>query len=85
MEITVHVRPEIESRLVAAAQARGLDVEAYAESVLEDAAQQERPLGQKQSLEEFQASLDALAQFSDKIPSLPIEAFSRESFYEGRD
>jgi len=26
-----------------------------------------------------------MAQFSEKIPDLPIEAFSRESLYEGRE
>jgi len=33
----------------------------------------------------FEAALDRLAQFSEKIPDLPIEAFSRESLYEGRE
>jgi hypothetical protein len=37
------------------------------------------------SSEEVRAWLDSLAQFSDKIPQLPEEAFSRESFYQDRD
>ena len=37
------------------------------------------------SSEEFQGALDRMARFSDKIPALPIEAFSRESFYEDHD
>jgi hypothetical protein len=36
-------------------------------------------------MEDFNASLDRLTRYSDKIPSLPIEAFSRESFYEDHD
>lgn len=33
------------------------------------------------SLEDFEADLDALAQFSESIPVLPEEAFTRESIY----
>jgi hypothetical protein len=39
----------------------------------------------KSSLEDLEASLDALTRYSDKIPSLPIEAFSRESLYQDHD
>ena len=37
------------------------------------------------SLEEFDASLDELTQYSDKIPSLLDVALSRESFYQDHD
>jgi hypothetical protein len=40
------------------------------------------PFTEAQGLEEFRASLDALTRFLEKIPALPIEAFSRESLYE---
>ena len=36
-------------------------------------------------LEEFEKSLDRIAQFSDKIPALPDVAFSRESLYGDHD
>jgi hypothetical protein len=85
MEITIHVRPEIEARLVAAAQSRGLDLETYAETLLEDAASRAVTSEREWTLEEFCGSLDALTRFSSKIPALPIEAFSRESFYEDHD
>ncbi len=85
MQITVHVRPEIEARLTAEAQSRGLDLESYAEKILEKAASQAMPAEQARTFEEFRAALDALTRFSDKIPSLPVEAFSRESFYEDED
>ena len=85
MQITVHVRPEVEARLTAAAHSRGLDLEAYAEAILEGAAQQVNPADQQRSLEEFRASLDALTRFSSKIPALPIEVLSRESLYEDND
>ena len=36
----------------------------------------------RMSIEEF---LDAMASHSDKIPVLPDEAFTRESFYQDHD
>jgi hypothetical protein len=35
--------------------------------------------------EEVRAWLDSLTQFSDKIPQLPDEAFTRESFYQDHE
>ena len=43
------------------------------------------PVPKELSDERFEAALDRMTQFSEKIPDLPIEAFSRESFYEGRE
>ena len=37
------------------------------------------------SHEEFQASLDRMAQFSDKIPAMPGETFYREMIYQDHD
>ena len=34
---------------------------------------------------EFEAALDRMAQLSDKIPFLPLEAFSRENLYNDCD
>jgi hypothetical protein len=38
----------------------------------------------KPTLEEFHAMLQALAEGSEKLPDLPTESFTRESFYEDR-
>jgi hypothetical protein len=43
------------------------------------------PAPKELSDERFEAALDRMARFSEKIPDLPIEAFSRESLYEGRE
>jgi hypothetical protein len=52
-------------------------VEQYAESLLKDAvALQAEPSG-RLSTEELHAMLDAIADGSDKLPSLPTSAFSR--------
>ena len=85
MIITINIKPEIEAELARQAQVRGMDVTAYAASLLEDAAKPSQPQVDDRSLEEFERSLDRMAQFSDKIPALPDEAFSRESIYRDHD
>ncbi len=78
MQIEIQLRPEIAALLAAEAQARGLALDRYIEAKLNGNISP-LPPGKKLSHEEFQASLDALARYSDKIPLLPDEAFSRES------
>jgi hypothetical protein len=77
MEITLNIPDE----LAAQAQARGLKLEIYIQEIL---AQQIRiPPGtcQPRAPQEIRTWLDALAQFSDKIPPLP-EIISREWIYQ---
>jgi hypothetical protein len=87
MQITV----EIPDEFAAQVQARGLAPKSYVEGLIAGqiatlkASVPSQGLSPELSLEEFTASLDALTMYSDKIPSLPIEAFTRESFYQDRD
>lgn len=83
MQITVTIPDE----LAAEVQAQGLTPESYVEKLVAERSATPRGYGAGGRLtrEEFEASLDRLAQFSDKIPLLPIEAFSRESMYEDHD
>jgi hypothetical protein len=83
MTITVEIKPEVQAELAAQAAARGLDVPAYAAAILEQAAQPAPLEPKNRSLEEFEKTLDRIAQFSHKI--LPDEAFSRESLYRDHD
>ena len=85
MTITIEIKPEIEAELARQAEVHGMDVPAYAASLLEQAAKPSQPHINDHSLEEFEKSLDRMAQFSDKIPALPDEAFSRESIYRDHD
>lgn len=69
----------------AEAEARGLTPERYAEEMLagERIAVSEKTTEQRMAdLEKF---LDEIASISHKIPRLPDEAFTRESFYQDRD
>jgi hypothetical protein len=80
MQVTV----TIPDAFAAQVEARGLTPEAYLERlVAEEATRLNAAVRPALDPAEFSASLDALARYSDKIPELPIEAFSRESFYEG--
>jgi hypothetical protein len=87
MQVTV----EIPDELAAQVQARGLAPKSYVEGLIADQAALLEASGSSLELssdlspEEFNASLDALARYSEKIPSLPIEAFTRESFYQDRE
>jgi hypothetical protein len=83
MTIQLELKPEIEAGLAARARAKGIPLEAYVLSVIEElvlVADAPRP-----SLAEFRETLDALAHGADRLPVLPPEAFSRESIYTDPD
>jgi hypothetical protein len=84
--IQVELKPEIEARLVAEARANGVELSVYAGAVIERAYLSGNGARKPpRNPEEVRAWLDSLAQFSDKIPQLPEEAFKRESFYQDSD
>jgi hypothetical protein len=85
MTITVNIKPEVEAELARQAEVRGMDVPAYAATLLEQAAHPPQAESVNRPLEEFEKTLDRIAQFSDKIPLLPDEAFSRQSLYQDHD
>lgn len=82
MQITVDIPDE----LAAQAQARGLTPESYVQSLVADAARSARlpllPAKPKMDIETF---IKGMSTFSEKIPELPDEAFTRESFYQDHD
>ena len=84
MTIIVEIKPEVQAELSRQAAAHGVDLEAYAASLLEEAAHvpvESKKLSQSQ----LDLALQEIAQFSHKIPLLPDEAFSRESLYRDHD
>ena len=85
MTVAVEIKPEVQAELAAQAAARGMDVPTYAAALLEEAAHLPGSGPKRLSLEQFEKTLDEMAQFSHKIPSLPDEAFSRESLYQDHD
>ena len=84
MTIRVDLSPETEARLVAEARAQGLPLEKVAERLLKEALTEPYPSRGQMSVEEFHRMLTAIAEGSERLPDLPTESFSRESFYEDR-
>jgi hypothetical protein len=83
--LTVELSPEAEARLVVEARALGLGVATYAAMLLEDAASQPATPQPRRTPEEIRAWLNELAQFSNNIPPMPGETFSREMIYQDHD
>jgi hypothetical protein len=94
--IQIDLKPEVEAQLIAEAQAQGVEPSVYAGGLIEraylhmdrlptdDLRTDTAPrLSRKPG--DVRAWLDSLTQFSDRIPQLPDEAFTRESFYQDRD
>ena len=84
MALILQLRPDLEEVLAAQAQAAGLSPEEYVQQMLEQRLATGAP-EPKLTLEEFEAALDSLAEYSDKIPDLPPEAFSRQGIYRDHD
>ena len=84
MTITVEIRPEVQAELARQAAARGHGLEAYATRLLEQAAHAAAETLQF-TPKRLETTLLEMAQFSHKIPSLPDEAFTRESLYQDHD
>jgi len=85
MTITIEIEPEIQAELAAQAAARGMDMAAYAATLLKEATHVPSAGRKRLNLEQVAKLLDEMAQFSYKIPSLPDEALSRESLYQDHD
>ena len=84
MTIIIDIKPEVQAELSRQAAAHGVDIVAYAASLLEEAAQIPSP-AKRLNQDQLDETLRELAQFSQKIPLLPDEAFSRENLYRDYD
>lgn len=77
---------EIPAEIARQAAARGMEVGEYVAELLAEVAERPPlPPGKEMSDEEFFGHVNALARFSDQIPSLPTSAFSREAIYDDHD
>lgn len=84
MAMNIDLKPEVEAELSRQAAAHGVELDAYAASLLEEAVHTggaPKPF----TKEELGRTLDELSQFSHKIPLLSDDAFSRNSLYPDRD
>ena len=84
MTLVIEIKPEIQAELSRQAAAHGVDIVAYAASLLEEAARIPST-GKRLNQGELDETLRELSQFSQKIPLLPEEAFSRENLCRDHD
>ena len=83
MTVTLQYKPEMEAGLVAQAQASGMTVEDYVQSVVEGALGP--PVRTAASPEERAAAFEAWSAGRRSNSPLSDHAMSREGIYEGRD
>lgn len=84
MTIQVELAPEAEARLAATAQAHGVALEQYVETLLHEVLASSPAGSEKLSVDELDSILREMAEGSERLPRVPTPAFTRESFYEGR-
>jgi len=82
MTVTLELDSKLEHRMLIEAAARGMSLESYLLSVIQETATP--PPAEDATLEEFEAAMDAFSAGTEALPVLPPEAFTRESIYEGR-
>ena len=83
MTVRLELKPDVEANLAAQARARGVPLDAYLQSVIEDLARADA--AGSASRKEIEAALDSLAEMGRGLPLLPSSAFSRESIYRDHD
>jgi hypothetical protein len=77
MRTTVTIPDELDAQ----AQARGVSVESYVQSLVEEARSRSLALSPPRTPERIEAFFEAMADETRKLPPLPTESFTRESFY----
>ncbi len=85
MTVTLELKPEVEARVVEEAASRGVPVEDFLESVIEESLDGGEGLKSYQTLEEWEAALD---EFADSPAFGRAGSFvddSRESIYRDRE
>ncbi len=83
MTVRLELKPDIEANLTAQARAKGVPLDAYLQSVVEDLARAKA--APSASPEDIEATLDRLAEMGRNLPHLPSSAFSRKSIYQDHD
>jgi len=82
MQITVTIPDEFAARI----RERGLTPESFVDSLIcEVSRMAPKPLPPPKPKMEMESFFQGMAAYSDKIPQLPEEAFTRESFYQDHD
>jgi hypothetical protein len=81
MSVTLELSPDLEEQMIVAAKAQGLSLENYLVSLIRGGAS--LSAYSPGTPEDFERDWEALSQFSEEIPVLSDESYSRESIYDG--
>jgi hypothetical protein len=83
MTVTLDLTPEVRARALAQAEAAGLPLERYLQSIIEQGTlpANSGPV----TLEEQERLLDELARRHANLPASSVDSFSRESIYRDHD
>jgi hypothetical protein len=84
MSIIINIRPEAQAELTRQAAAHGVQTEDCAAALLEEAVHL-GPRAKTLTTDQIDRTLQEVAQFSQKIPLLPDEVFTREGLYQDHD
>ena len=86
MTLTLEISPEMERELAREAEIRSIAVPALAARLLEDVMVYRRAAtSTSRSPLQIRAWIDSLAEFSNRIPAMQGETFSREMLYQDHD
>ncbi|HEY1937797.1 MAG TPA: hypothetical protein VGJ33_07680 [Candidatus Angelobacter sp.] len=84
MAFTIQLDPEMERTLAEQARLHGVSMARYIQEII--ARQLALQTSERRlSEEEFEAALDAMTVYSDKIPVLPLDALRRDEIYRDHD
>jgi len=81
MQITVDIPDEFAAQI----KASGLTAEGYVRGLIDDAVRTGSTRSEPAAAMDVNTFLRAMAENCDKMPVLPDEAFTRESFYQDHD
>ena len=82
--VLVQITITIPDDLAAQAEARGLSVEAYVQRLVDGAGRKSLAPHPARNREQIETFFEAVVEGSQKLPPLPTESFTRESFYQDR-
>lgn len=83
--ITLELPPDVEARLAAEAEARGLDMATCVAQLLRNVAAHAGTGVPRRTREQFHAWLEEFTQVCEPIPAVSGETFSREMIYQDHD
>jgi hypothetical protein len=85
MTVTLDLKPEVEARIVEQAASRGIPVEDFLESVIEESLNGEKGQYSYQTHEEWETALDEFADSPAFARAVSLIDDSRESIYGARE